>query len=235
VAKNTPAFQFYPRDFMGGVCFLSDEACGIYIKVMCVLWEHGNSLAKVIFTDTEVMHRVWPEIEDKFVIENGKVTHHRFTKMIELSEIRRQSGGKGGKATQAKVKQSPSKSKAKAKAKPKELVEERSTKNEERKMKNESEDWVFPDGWDSKELRDALDGWCEMRKRIKKPVISKKSTSKIFRKFDSASHLIEVAEICEANGWQGLKPEYSNQRNDNGNRNSRGQTPGAREFASETF
>ena len=103
MAKNTPAFQFYPRDFMGGVGFMSDEACGVYIKIMCVLWEHGNSIpmkldaiGRATFTSGEVMQRIWPEIEDKFIIENGKVMHHRFAKMIELSEVRRQSGSQGG-------------------------------------------------------------------------------------------------------------------------------------------
>lgn len=74
--------------------------------------------------------------------------------------------------------------------------------------KKEEDDWILPDGWDSQELRDALEGWAEMRKRIKKPVRSRASTSKIFKRFDSPEHLLEVAEYCEANEYQGLKPEY---------------------------
>ena len=38
MAKNTPAFQFYPSDFIGGVTLLSDEATGVYIKLLSQLW-----------------------------------------------------------------------------------------------------------------------------------------------------------------------------------------------------
>ncbi|MEZ6094432.1 MAG: hypothetical protein R3C03_09380 [Pirellulaceae bacterium] len=72
------------------------------------------------------------------------------------------------------------------------------------------DDWIFPEGWDCPELRKALDDWAAMRKRIKKPIRSKASTSKLFKRFESVMHLIDVCEICEANQWQGLKPEYGN-------------------------
>lgn len=70
------------------------------------------------------------------------------------------------------------------------------------------DDWILPDGWECPELRTALDDWLAMRRRIKRPVKSKSSTSKIFKQFDSVTHLIAVCEFCEANEYQGLKPEY---------------------------
>ncbi|MEM6979236.1 MAG: hypothetical protein AAF539_06165 [Planctomycetota bacterium] len=75
-------------------------------------------------------------------------------------------------------------------------------------VSGEGDDWVFPEGWDCPEARNALDEWVAMRRRKRKPIVSKRSTSKIFRKFDSVSHLIDVAELCESQGYQGLKPEY---------------------------
>lgn len=70
------------------------------------------------------------------------------------------------------------------------------------------EDWDLPPGWDLPEVRKALDDWAAMRRRKGKPIRSKQSTSKLFKKFRSPEHLIEVAEFCEANEYQGLKPEY---------------------------
>jgi hypothetical protein len=47
-----------------------------------------------------------------------------------------------------------------------------------------------------------------MRRRINKPIGSKISTSKQFKRFDSPEHLAYAAETCEANEWQGIKPDY---------------------------
>lgn len=215
MAKNTPAFQFYPSDFIGGVTLLSDEATGVYIKLLSQLWIQGNllpfsfpKLAAISMTTPEVMHRVWPELEDKFIIEDGNVMHARFQKMMEISEKRRDSGGQGGRTSKANRKQTAKQNKSKESSK----SEANSLKNEERRLKTEDsslkDDWKFPDGWDSPSLRNALDDWADMRTRIRKPVKSRASTSKIFKKFDSPEHLAEVAEHCEANEYQGLNPDY---------------------------
>lgn len=71
-----------------------------------------------------------------------------------------------------------------------------------------SDDWVFPDGWESEPLRQALDAFASMRSRIGKPVRSRASTSKAFKNFDSPEHLLYAAEFCESNDYQGLKPDY---------------------------
>lgn len=214
MAKNTPAFQFYPADFMGGVAFLDEEQTGVYIKLLCCLWIHGNSipddlgkLARAASIPPPVIEKVWPSIKDKFIIESGNVMHARFARMMEISEIRRESGINGGRPK----KQTESKTKSKSESKSKAICQ----KNEERRLKTEDgslepEDWELPEGWDYPEVRKALDEWAAMRRRINKPVRSKASTSKIFKQFDSPEHLIAVCEICEANSWQGLKPDYAN-------------------------
>lgn len=79
-----------------------------------------------------------------------------------------------------------------------------------------NDDWIFPDGWDCPELRTALDGFEAMRKKINKPIRSRESTSKVFKHFDDADHLIFAAETCEANQWQGLKPDYRPNRGGSG-------------------
>lgn len=216
MAKNTPAFQYYPSDFLVAVMHLSDEATGVYWKLLSALWINGNllpfcltKLARFAMTTPEVMHRVWPEIEDKFTVEGGNVMHDRFTKTMELSEKRRECGSKGGRPKLQK--QNKSKSEANSRRM---KTEERSTKNEIKEM----DDWVFPDGWDRPDVREALDGWASMRESHPKikAIESRKSTSKIFKRFDSPEHLIRAAEECEANCWQGLKPDYGRESTSNG-------------------
>lgn len=193
---------------MGGVLLLNEEQTGAYIKILCCLWIQGNSISSELETlsrgasiPLQVLDRVWPAIKDKFVIENGNVTHARFSAMMDLSDKNRLNGVCGGRpaTTQSKTQ---NRTQTKTQSKPNAL------KYEERRMKSEEEDWEFPTGWDTPEARRALDDWAEMRKRKRVPVRSKRSTSKIFKQFDSVQHLIAVCEICEANEWQGLKPSY---------------------------
>ena len=196
---------------------MTAEEKGVYIGLLSALWINGNRLpedmrriARASCCDLDEVERSWPAVKQKLVIEEGLVMHERLEKIMEKMEINRQNGKKGGrpKKPTGKGKRNPTNNpngtQSKTQKKPSAL------KNEERRMKNEvvEEDWVFPAGWDSPELRSALDDWCEMRVRIKKPVNSRKSTSKVFKRFDSPEHLIAAAELCEANGWQGLKPEY---------------------------
>ena len=75
---------------------------------------------------------------------------------------------------------------------------------ESKSLSKKSPSWVFPEGWESAELIESLDRWQKVRKR-KTP---KDSTSRIFPKFDDAAHLLRAVVFCEANGYQGLKPEY---------------------------
>lgn len=214
MAKNTPAFQFYPADFMGGIALLDEEQTGVYIKLLCCLWIQGNSvpsgfsiLARAASIPVDVLERTWPSIKDKFVIENGSVMHARFTKMMEISDRNRLNGVCGGRPTKTQN-ETQSKTQKETQSNPKSLKnEERRLKNEDRSLENE--DWEFPKGWDLPEVRKALDDWSAMRLRKKVPVRSRRSTSKIFKQFDSPEHLIQVCEICEANEWQGLKPEYA--------------------------
>lgn len=72
----------------------------------------------------------------------------------------------------------------------------------------ESGDWMIPEAFDCQRIRDLLDQFLAMRRRIKKPVKNLVSTSVIFNRFDSVEHLAYALETCIANDYQGLKPEY---------------------------
>ena len=216
MAKNTPAFQFYPSDFLGGTDFMSATAVGIYIRLMCRIWIAGGSvpycterLAAVCMVSEAEFKSNWLELEPKFQIEDGRLMQPRLSKEIiaiqHRSEVNSANGKKGGRPKKSESKPNRKRSKSKVKAS--------ALKYEDRRLKDEdlkTEDWEFPrEDWDRPDVREALSGFEAMRKRIKKPIRSRRSTSKIFKNFDSPEHLIAVAEICEANEWQGLKPEYA--------------------------
>ena len=233
MAKNTPSFQFYPSDFLGGVMMLNEEETGVYIKLLCALWIQGNSvpfrfsvLARVTATPQDIFENVWPKIEDKFIIQDGNVMHARFDKMMNISHVNRENGSLGGRPKTKYKTEIKTETKTEIETEKETESEAKTLKYEERRMKNEKrkrkgvpgegdsevDDWVLPDGWDFAELRQALDDFAAMRQRIKSPIRSKKSTSKLFKRFDSPEHLIAVCEICEANEWKGLKTEYAPQK-----------------------
>lgn len=89
--------------------------------------------------------------------------------------------------------------------------------------------WSIPDSLDCDEVRKLLGEFEAMRLRERKPIKSRRETSKVLKHFDSQEHLIYALETCIANTYQGLKPDYqppkkwSNDRRDrNGDNDSRG-------------
>lgn len=145
MAKNSPSFQFYPSDFICGTMLLSAEATGAYMRILCVLWMESNLLSfcfrklqTITQTTPEQFERIWAEIECKFIITDGTLSHARFAQMMEISEKRRQSGSLGGRPekqteskTKANGKQNESKTESKSEA------NSRRMKNEDRSLNNE--------------------------------------------------------------------------------------------------
>ena len=85
------------------------------------------------------------------------------------------------------------------------LAPERNGTERKGKERKGIDDWVFPEGWDSEELRAELNEWFDNRS---KNTSSRERVSKLFKDFDNAEHLKFAARQCAANGWQGIKPEY---------------------------
>lgn len=150
MAKNAPAFQFYPSDFICGTMLLSVEATGAYIRILSVLWMESNLLSfcfsklqTITQTTPEQFARIWPEIESKFEITDGFMSHPRFTKMMEISEKRRVSGSMGGRPSDS------DESKPKANQKQKESKTESKSEANSRRMKNEetTKRNEYPDGF----------------------------------------------------------------------------------------
>lgn len=68
--------------------------------------------------------------------------------------------------------------------------------------------WEVPDHLDCPEVRALLQEFEDMRARKRKPVRSRRTTSRVFRHFDDREHLIYALETVVSNEYQGLKPDY---------------------------
>ena len=95
IKKQSPAFQFYADDFVGGTVDLSPSDVGAYIRLLCYQWGRG-----AIPTDRKAINRiagcpVSPEVLAKF--PNG--VNERLEKVrVEQAEYRQnrsESGKKG--------------------------------------------------------------------------------------------------------------------------------------------
>jgi uncharacterized protein YdaU (DUF1376 family) len=130
--KHLPSFDLYYDDFMSGTYYLSLEATGAYIRLLCKQWTSiclPNDLAKlaaIANTDLVTFQEVWKEIEDKFTestietpdgelrgLVNERLNSER-VKALGIRLSRSKAGRKGGQANaKQKGKQKHSKGKRK--------------------------------------------------------------------------------------------------------------------------
>ena len=145
MAKNTPAFQFYPQDFIGGTCHMSNEEVGLYIRLLSLLWIRGGTmpfdverLARMTGTPLLEFDRLWQELQSKFEIAGNVISHARFDEMIATRERRQAAGSLTGKLGGRPTKETQSKGKDKGNQKANETQSKGNVmKNEDRSMKDE--------------------------------------------------------------------------------------------------
>ena len=90
--NNTPAFQFYPQDFLVGTAMLSAEETGAYIRLLCYQWTNDGLpndkviLARIAGCDGNAMGSIW----DKFgICDDGKLRNARLNYVkIKQNEYR---------------------------------------------------------------------------------------------------------------------------------------------------
>jgi uncharacterized protein YdaU (DUF1376 family) len=79
MAELSPAFQFYPRDFLSSskVMAMTMEERGVYITLLCLAWLDGSipsdtgALANLCRTNKVRMDRMWPVVGACFVEAEG--------------------------------------------------------------------------------------------------------------------------------------------------------------------
>lgn len=109
MTKFSPAFQFYPADFLSdeNVVLMTNSEVGCYIKLLCYCWRQGSipddisKLAKLCNETDNVMAELWTAIKPCFKngIVEGRLIHQRLKKELEkqqkFSQERSESGKKG--------------------------------------------------------------------------------------------------------------------------------------------
>ena len=113
MAMKSPAFQFYPADFLSDehVVLMSNQEIGCYIKLMCYCWREGSipadigRISRLCGEDVTAMAELWLAIGSCFASANGdpaRLIHPRLEKerekQSEHKKERSESGKKGAEA-----------------------------------------------------------------------------------------------------------------------------------------
>lgn len=109
-AEKSPAFQFYPRDFLSdsNVIVMSLQERGAYITLLCHCWNDGSlpnepeRLARLCGVPVTMFRRLWPAIAPCFRLhpeEAERLVHPRLekerAKQITYAAGQRESGKRG--------------------------------------------------------------------------------------------------------------------------------------------
>lgn len=211
--KDLPAMPFYFGDWKKdpGISLLTFEEKGIWLEMLGLMWESeqrgflvlgGQAVAceelslmlKIEQGKLQIILKKFERIK-LFSVEDGKIFSRKILKIVELSEKRAKSGGKGGKA---KAKQNSSKSKAKPLANTENEIES------ENEIVNE-----FKEEFNYLKNPDFEKAFLEHMKGNKASTKTKraiKARLKILHEYKIEAAMFALAKAI-ANGWQGVFPE----------------------------
>ena len=109
-------FAFYPNDFIGATCHLSNEQAGAYIKILCFLWQKerskGDYLKAVGFGSVSVGLSDWEPVAELLQIDEDGLFYNRRLeeeriKAVKKHEAQVNNGLKGGRPRKNKTKVKP--------------------------------------------------------------------------------------------------------------------------------
>lgn len=102
--SRSPAFQFYPGDFLAGrVAMYSLEEIGAYMVLLASDWTLNGlptdveKLAKLCRVSRRRFAGIWQNISDQFEEHEGKLRNPRLVKERERQELWREKSSEGGK------------------------------------------------------------------------------------------------------------------------------------------
>jgi len=127
---SSPAFQFYPKDFMLATQAWSVDEVGIYIKLLCSQWDNNGlpndlkRLARIVGLDYDDFKKAWVIVGLKFSVgEDGVLRNSRLEltrdEQEAFKEKQRSNGLKGGRPKIENPNETQTKPKQKANLKPK--------------------------------------------------------------------------------------------------------------------
>jgi uncharacterized protein YdaU (DUF1376 family) len=124
---SQPWFSFWVGDYLKDTARLSTEAHGAYLLLILDYWTSGappdddETLSSIARLSLEQWHKLRHKLEPFFVVTNGRWTHNRIEKELEISEKKhknRVDAGKAGGNAKANGKQCSSNASSKNLAKP---------------------------------------------------------------------------------------------------------------------
>ena len=104
--SRAPAFQFYANDFMDATRLWDANACGLYVRCMCIQWTHGSIpadlkvLARAIHCDLAELQSVWPVVGPKFIDQGDGTLKNK--RLEEVRERQQQVSSKRSEAAKAR-------------------------------------------------------------------------------------------------------------------------------------
>lgn len=103
---KSPAFQFYPADYLSSrtIRRLTLEQRGAWLELICSEWLDGPlendpvELARIIGVSAKEFRRIWPGLDRCFDLENGRLVNPRLEREREAQEANRERWQRLGKA-----------------------------------------------------------------------------------------------------------------------------------------
>lgn len=102
---KSPAFQFYPDDFLGSpaVAAMTHAEIGVYMLLLCFDWnanglpEDAATLARMVKLPPKQFAKVWPALESCFPVRDGRRFNPRLEKERAKQTEWREKSARGGK------------------------------------------------------------------------------------------------------------------------------------------
>tara|TARA_S200002703_G_scaffold15436_4_gene13233 strand:+ start:1854 stop:2789 length:936 start_codon:yes stop_codon:yes gene_type:complete len=231
MASKSPAFQFYPKDFLGSmsVSLMSAEQIGAYVLLLCYNWNNGGipknrvAIATLCRLPLATLNE-WGKsdkenpvisrfVEDKStgLLVNERLERERASQ-IERREKAANSGRKGAARRwdgHKKSKNSNPNGNPNGVAIDSPMAFDGSSSSSSialEKKKNKKKDFLFPSEKFGKKFAEAWAEWLEHRKTLKKPKNWNFFFQRQFKKLHdySEANAVAMLEAATLNGYIGL-------------------------------
>lgn len=99
---KSPAFQFYPKDFMAGTATMSLQEVGAYMRLLCFAWDAGgvpndaSERARICGCSRAQERELWKKVGKKFSLQNDVFLNERMEEeRKKQADYRRRQSDKG--------------------------------------------------------------------------------------------------------------------------------------------
>jgi uncharacterized protein YdaU (DUF1376 family) len=109
--QKSPAFQFYPKDFIAGTATMSLQEVGAYMRLLCYAWDTGSvpnderERARIMVCSKKQEIEIWKKVGKKFSLHNDVFLNERLEEERQKQSEYRRRQSDAGKASAATRKQ----------------------------------------------------------------------------------------------------------------------------------